>query len=59
MIAWKPVAHACNLASQEAEIRRITVQSQSGQIVCETPISKIPITKRAQCEVPAFKPHNI
>jgi hypothetical protein len=25
------------LAAQEAEIKRITVQSQPGQIVCETP----------------------
>jgi hypothetical protein len=25
------------LATQEAEIRRIAVQSQPGQIVCETP----------------------
>jgi hypothetical protein len=30
------VAHTCNPATQEAEIRRIMVQSQSGQIVCET-----------------------
>jgi hypothetical protein len=30
------------LATQEAEIRRITVQNQSGQIVLETPISKNP-----------------
>jgi hypothetical protein len=34
------------LASQEAEIRRIVVQSQPGQIACNTlPISKKPITK--------------
>jgi hypothetical protein len=30
------VAHTCNPATQEEEIRRIMVQSQSGQIVCET-----------------------
>jgi hypothetical protein len=29
------------LATWEAKIRRISVQGQSGQIVCETPISKI------------------
>jgi hypothetical protein len=33
---WAPVAHACNLAAQEAEIRRIRVPSKPGQIVCET-----------------------
>jgi hypothetical protein len=30
------MAHACNLSAQEAEIRRMEVQSQSRQIVCET-----------------------
>jgi hypothetical protein len=30
------------LATWEAEIRRIVVQGQSDQIVCKTPISKIP-----------------
>jgi hypothetical protein len=34
------------LATQEAENRRITIQSQPGQIVCETPISKKPIAKK-------------
>jgi hypothetical protein len=34
------VAHTYNLATWEAEIRRITVQGQSRQIVQETPISK-------------------
>jgi hypothetical protein len=33
------------LATQEAEIRRIAVQSQPGQIVCETISQKRPITK--------------
>jgi hypothetical protein len=31
-----PVAHTCNLATQEAEIRKIAVQIQSRQIVHET-----------------------
>jgi hypothetical protein len=35
------------LATQEAEIRRIAVQSQSGQIVCEILSGKIPSQKRA------------
>jgi hypothetical protein len=47
------------LATQEAEIRRIEVQSQPGQIVRETLSQKIPITKRAegvaQGEGPEFK----
>jgi hypothetical protein len=41
-----PGAHTCNLiilATQEAEIRRITVQSQPGQTVHET--LKKPFTK--------------
>jgi hypothetical protein len=33
------------LVIQEAEIRRIIVQSQPRQIVCEIPISKKPITR--------------
>jgi hypothetical protein len=32
-VRWAPVAHI--LATQEAEIRRIMVQSQPGQIVCK------------------------
>jgi hypothetical protein len=53
------------LATQEAEIRRITVQSQPGQIVCETlKNSQKPITKKkkertgevAQGVGPEFKP---
>jgi hypothetical protein len=47
------------LATQEAEIRRITVQSQPRQIICET-LSQKPITKRnggvAQGVGPEFKP---
>jgi hypothetical protein len=34
------------LATQEAEIRRITVQSQPGQIVLETLSQKKPFTKK-------------
>jgi hypothetical protein len=34
------------LATQEAEIRRIVVQGQSGQTVCQDPILKKPITKQ-------------
>jgi hypothetical protein len=34
------------LATQEAEIRRIEVQSQPGKIVHETISKKIPITKK-------------
>jgi hypothetical protein len=33
--SWARVAHTCN-STQEAEIRRIMVRSQPGQIVCET-----------------------
>jgi hypothetical protein len=35
------------LATQEAEIRRIVVPSQPGQIVCETLSRKYPIQKKA------------
>jgi hypothetical protein len=34
------VSYSFPVATWEAEIRRITVQGQSGQIVCETPIFK-------------------
>jgi hypothetical protein len=48
------------ITTQKVEIRRITVQSQSGQIVCETLSQKIPITKTTggvgQGENPEFKP---
>jgi hypothetical protein len=48
------------LATQEAEIRRIAVHSQPGQIICETLSRKNPSPKRA-CGVaqgvgPEFKP---
>jgi hypothetical protein len=47
------------LATQEAEIRRITVPSQPGQIVCETLSRKNPSQKRvgvvAQGIGPEFK----
>jgi hypothetical protein len=61
-ICWVPVTHACNLATQEAEIRS-TVQSQSGQIVLETLSQKtLSHTHKnwagglAQGEGPEFKP---
>jgi hypothetical protein len=48
------------LATLEAKIRKIKVQGQSGQIVQETPISKITTTKWtggvAQAQSPEFKP---
>jgi hypothetical protein len=49
------------LATQESQIRRIAVRRQAGQIVCETPNLKNPITKNwaggvAQDEGPEFKP---
>jgi hypothetical protein len=56
-----PVAHTCNpIATQEAEIRRIVVQSQPQQIVCKTLSQKTLHKKRAggvtQGEGPEFKP---
>jgi hypothetical protein len=54
------VAHSIILATEEAEIRRITVRSQPGQISSGDPILKIPNTKRAsgvpQGVGPEFKP---
>jgi hypothetical protein len=50
MNSWALVAHAIILATQEAGIRRITVQSQSGQIVYETLSRKKPITKNGLVE---------
>jgi hypothetical protein len=50
------------LTTQVAEIRRITVQSQPGQIVQETLSQKNPTQKRAggvaQGVGPEFKPQN-
>jgi hypothetical protein len=49
-------------ATQEADIRMITVQSQLGQIVYKTLILKIPITKQTDgvalhsVEGPEFEP---
>jgi hypothetical protein len=40
------VAHALILATQEAEIRRISVQSQPGEILLETLSQKYPTQKR-------------
>jgi hypothetical protein len=48
------------LATQEAEIRRMAVQSQPREIVCETLSHKTPSKKRAggvnQVVGPEFKP---
>jgi hypothetical protein len=53
------VAHACNPATPEAEIKRIKVQSQPRQIVCRTLSRKNPSQKRiggmAQGIGPEFK----
>jgi hypothetical protein len=38
------------LATQEAEIRRITVPSQAGQTVLQDPILKKPFTKKEMVE---------
>jgi hypothetical protein len=50
------------LATQEAKIRRITVQSQPRQIVCKTLSQKNPSRKRAggvaQGIGPEFKPQH-
>jgi hypothetical protein len=54
------VAHACILATQEAEIRKTAIQSQPRQIVHETLSQKNPSQKRAggviQGVGPEFKP---
>jgi hypothetical protein len=42
--SWAPVAQACN-PTQEADIRRIAVPSQSSQIVHETLPQKYPTQK--------------
>jgi hypothetical protein len=44
------VAHTYNLAIQEAEIRRIMVQSQTRKIVQGNPVLKTPITKKGLAE---------
>jgi hypothetical protein len=50
------------LATQEAEVRRVEVRSQPGQIVSETLSQKDPSPKRAggvaQGEGPEFKPQS-
>jgi hypothetical protein len=50
-------------ATQKAEIRRIKVQSQPGEIVCRDPILKKAIMRKraggvAQGEGPEFKPQH-
>jgi hypothetical protein len=56
------VAHAYNPSYSQAEIRRILVQSQHGQIICETLSRKNPLQKRAgrvaQDIGPEFKLHH-
>jgi hypothetical protein len=44
-VSWAPVAHTHNPATEEAEVRRILVQSQPGQIVCVTQTQKRPSQK--------------
>jgi hypothetical protein len=46
-LSWVPTGSAVILAAQEAEIRRIMVWSQPGQIVCETLFWKNPWQERA------------
>jgi hypothetical protein len=45
MLCREQVAQACNPATQEAAIRRITVQSQPGQIFPQDLILKNPSEK--------------
>jgi hypothetical protein len=51
-----PVLAPVILATQEAEIRRITVQNQPKQIVLQMLSRKNPSQKRAQGVDPKFKP---
>jgi hypothetical protein len=44
------VTHTCILATQEAEIRRITVQSQPGKIVFENLSQKYSAQKKRLME---------
>jgi hypothetical protein len=50
------VAHTYILATQAAEIRRITVQSQPGQIVHETLSQKKPTTKKGWWNGSKYRP---
>jgi hypothetical protein len=43
--SWAQLVHTCNLATQEAEVRRIMVRSQPGQIVHKTLSRKYPSKK--------------
>jgi hypothetical protein len=60
MFSQALVAHTCNPSYSEAEIRRIAVRSQPGQIVRETLSQKTLHKKKAggvpQEEGPEFKP---
>jgi hypothetical protein len=61
LISWAQVVHACNASySGGKDQERLWFKGQPGQIVCETLISKTPITKRtggvAQGVGPEFKP---
>jgi hypothetical protein len=44
-VSWVPVAHACNLATQEAEIRRIMVEASLGKLFTRPYLEK-PSTKK-------------
>jgi hypothetical protein len=46
-LSWVQVAQACNPATQEADIREITVRSQPQTNSSPDPISKILIIKKA------------
>jgi hypothetical protein len=50
LLGWVQVAHACNssYSDQEAEIRKIMVWSQPGQIVCETLFQQYPVHTHIQ-----------
>jgi hypothetical protein len=52
---WELVAYACNPSYSEAEIRRITFQSQPGQMVCKTLSEKTLSQKVGLVEWPKVK----
>jgi hypothetical protein len=59
---WVQVTHTCILANEEAEIRRIAIQSQPKQIVQETYLENDPSQERAagvpQGVCPDFQPQD-